>query len=74
MADTGLIAPTQYPDYDAYVRALLESARQNNCHHCWHAPRDWQQGTSQLPVPRLCCWCGASEAPQHGPYAPTEGR
>ena len=43
------------------------------CHHCWHAPRDWQQGTSHLPPPRVCCWCGANEGPQHGPYAPGGG-
>ena len=70
MAETILSAPQHYPDYDAYVRALVESARQHNCRHCWHAPRDWQQGTSQIPPPRVCCWCGVTEGPQHGPYAP----
>jgi hypothetical protein len=40
------------------------------CDHCWHLPRDWQQGSLTVPVPRLCCWCGGREEPQHGPYAP----
>jgi hypothetical protein len=62
--------PSQYPTSDAYNRALTQHQAQAACHHCWHVPRDWQQGTLQLPVPRLCCWCGVSDGPQHGPYAP----
>jgi hypothetical protein len=55
------LPPTAVPDT---VRAA--------CDHCWHLPRDWQQGslTGPAPRPRLCCWCGAREEPQHGPYAP----
>jgi len=41
------------------------------CNHCWHAPSAWQ---GPLPAPRTCCWCGGSEGPQHGPYAPEGGR
>jgi hypothetical protein len=44
------------------------------CNHCWHLPRDWHQGTSQIPPPRLCCWCGGTEGPHHGPYAPEGDR
>ena len=57
--------------YEAYMALLGRyAALKGACHHCWHAPRDWQQGTSQVPLPRLCCWCGVREGPQHGPYAP----
>jgi hypothetical protein len=44
-----------------------------SCRHCWHAPRDWQIGTLQIPPARLCCWCGAQEGPAHGPYVPQGG-
>jgi len=54
-------------------RPAASDAQRAACDHCWHVPRDWQQGALTVPVPRLCCWCGAREAPQHGPYAP-EGR
>jgi hypothetical protein len=34
--------------------------------HCWHT-RDPR--VSEVPGPRLCCWCGEHEGPAHGPYA-----
>ena len=43
------------------------------CEHCWHMPHDWQMGPSQVTPSRLCCWCGDSEGPRHGPYAPKGG-
>jgi hypothetical protein len=41
------------------------------CQHCFHPPRVWQ---GPLPAPRTCCWCGSTEGPQHGPYAPEGAR
>jgi hypothetical protein len=57
-----------YYTSEAYL-ALLEkyALLKGACHHCWHTHRVWQ---GPLPIPRLCCWCGQSEGPQHGPYAP----
>lgn len=51
-------------------RPAVSDAQRAACDHCWHVPRGWQQGSTHIPVPRLCCWCGAREEPQHGPYAP----
>ena len=64
-------------DTDTWWAAIANAPRHlqivKACAHCWHAPRDWQQGTSHVPVPRLCCWCGMTEGPHHGPYAPEGG-
>jgi hypothetical protein len=54
----------------ARIEPPLRETHCEGVNHCWHLPRDWQQGSLQIPVPRLCCWCGAREEPQHGPYAP----
>ena len=69
-----LLTKAEWPAaFEEQARVWRQQWRDAQCHHCWHAPRDWQQGTSQMPVPRLCCWCGQSEGPQHGPYAPQGG-
>jgi hypothetical protein len=58
-------------DRDTWWASMVTAPRHlqmvQACTHCWHSPRAWQ---GPLPAPQTCCWCGASEGPQHGPYAP----
>lgn len=34
--------------------------------HCFHAHTGPWWGVT--PPPRRCCWCGATDADEHGPY------
>ena len=64
----GPLLLSDFPSFEAWVEALSErAARVNQCQHCWHGPHAWQ---GPLPAPRTCCWCGGTDGPPHGPYAP----
>ena len=54
----------------AYASPPLRPTHCEQTYHCWPAPHVWQ---GPLPALRTCYWCGSTEGPQHGPYAPGGG-
>lgn len=69
-----MLLPADFPTGEAWFRALFARVSAvNACTHCWHRPAQWSTSLAHQ-APQMCCWCGATKGPQHGPYAPEGGR